>query len=290
MRRTGRLVKVGTVFGLLAVVLAGCSTQEVLRFGWPEGITEQSTLMRELWTGSTLAALVVGVIVWALIFWACAFHRRRTRDLPKQTAYNLPVEIVLTVIPFLIIAVLFYYTVVVQTEVEAQTSDPAVTVEVTGFQWNWEFRYLDEQPVEETDQPISILGDSGESAVLVLPVGPTIQFELVSNDVIHSFWVPEFLFKRDVLPGVNFGYDNDFQVTIEQEGAYVGRCAELCGIYHSTMNFEVRAVSPEVFDEYIAARASGLSNAEALESVGEPGLAQTTTPFDTDRTRRSATD
>ncbi len=275
--------------GLLVAVLGGCSTEEVLRFGWPEGITPQATLMRQLWTGSTLAALVVGVIVWALIFWACVLYRRKNRDLPKQTAYNLPVEVVLTVIPFLIIAVLFYYTVVVQTEVEAQAAEPEVTVEVTGFQWNWEFRYL-EETVEETDQPISILGDSSASAVLVLPVGRTVQFELVSNDVIHSFWVPEFLFKRDVIPGQNFGYDNDFEVTIEQEGAYVGRCAELCGIYHSTMNFEVRAVSPEVFDEYIAARASGLGNAQALESVGEPGLAQTTQPFDTDRTRRSATD
>lgn len=275
--------------GLLVAGLGGCSTEEVLRFGWPEGITPQATLMRQLWTGSTLAALVVGVIVWALIFWACVLYRRKNRDLPKQTAYNLPVEVVLTVIPFLIIAVLFYYTVVVQTDVEAQAAEPEVTVEVTGFQWNWEFRYL-EETVEETDQPISILGDSSASAVLVLPVGRTVQFELVSNDVIHSFWVPEFLFKRDVIPGQNFGYDNDFEVTIEQEGAYVGRCAELCGIYHSTMNFEVRAVSPEVFDEYIAARASGLGNAQALESVGEPGLAQTTQPFDTDRTRRSATD
>ncbi|MDQ3464250.1 MAG: cytochrome c oxidase subunit II, partial [Actinomycetota bacterium] len=192
--------------GLLVAVLGGCSTEEVLRFGWPEGITPQATLMRQLWTGSTLAALVVGVIVWALIFWACVLYRRKNRDLPKQTAYNLPVEVVLTVIPFLIIAVLFYYTVVVQTDVEAQAAEPEVTVEVTGFQWNWEFRYL-EETVEETDQPISILGDSSASAVLVLPVGRTVQFELVSNDVIHSFWVPEFLFKRDVIPGQNFGYD-----------------------------------------------------------------------------------
>ncbi|MBA2416067.1 MAG: cytochrome C oxidase subunit II, partial [Geodermatophilaceae bacterium] len=92
--------------GLLVAVLGGCSTEEVLRFGWPEGITPQATLMRQLWTGSTLAALVVGVIVWALIFWACVLYRRKNRDLPKQTAYNLPVEVVLTVIPFLIIAVL----------------------------------------------------------------------------------------------------------------------------------------------------------------------------------------
>lgn len=289
MSRTARLARFGAVFALLVGVLSGCSSTEVLRFGWPEGVTEQATQMRQLWTGSTIAALVVGVIVWGLIFWTCASHRRKTRELPKQTAYNLPLEISLTVVPFLIIAVLFYYTVVVQTEVQAQTAEPDVTIEVTGFQWNWEFRYVGEN-VEQTDQPISVVGDNIESAVLVLPVGPTIQIELASNDVIHSFWVPEFLFKRDVIPGQNFGYDNDYQLTIEEEGAYVGRCAELCGIYHSAMNFEVRAVSPEVFEDYLAARASGASNAEALESVGEPGLAQTTKPFDTNRSRRSATD
>ncbi len=288
MRRTGRLARVTAVFGLLVAALSGCSTAEVLRFGWPEGISEQATLMRQIWTGSSIAALVVGVIVWGLIFWACVFHRRKSRELPKQTAYNLPLEIILTVIPFMIISVLFYYTVVVQTEVEAQVADPDVVVEVNGFQWNWEFTYLGEN-VEETDEPISIVGDSTESAVLVLPVG-TVRFELFSNDVIHSFWIPETLFKRDVLPGENFGYDNDYDVTLEEEGAYVGRCAELCGIYHSSMNFELRVVSPEVFEDYLAARASGMGNAEALESVGEPGLAQTTRPFDTDRTGRSATD
>lgn len=289
VRRTGRVGRVGVVIGLLMAVLTGCSFTEVLYFGWPEGITEQATLMRQLWTGSTVAALVVGVIVWGLIFWCCIFFRRRNRELPKQTAYNLPLEIILTVVPFLIIAVLFYYTVVVQTDVEAETAEPDVIVEVNGFQWNWEFRYLEEN-VEETGQPISIIGDDTESAVLVLPVGQTIQFQLVSNDVIHAFWIPETLFKRDVIPGPNVGYDNDFPMTMEEEGSYVGRCAELCGIYHSAMNFELRVVSADVFDDYIAARASGLSNAEALESVGEPGLAQTTQPFDTDRTRRSATD
>jgi cytochrome c oxidase subunit 2 len=281
-------VKVGAVAAPLMAVLTGCSAEEVLRFGWPEGVTEQATQMRQLWTGSTLAALVVGVIVWGLIFWSCVFHRRKSRQLPRQTAYNLPLEITLTVVPFLIIAVLFYYTVVVQTEVEAQSADPDVVVEVTGFQWNWEFRYLQEAD-EATGQPISIIGDTTESAVLVLPTG-TARIELFSNDVIHSFWIPETLFKRDVIPGDNFGYDNVFDLTIDEEGAFVGRCAELCGIYHSTMNFEIRVVSPDVFEEFIAARASGMTNAEALESVGEPGLAQTTRPFDTDRTRRSATD
>lgn len=288
-RRTHRVPRVLAVTGLLLALLTGCSTAEVLRFGWPEGVTSESTLMRELWTGSTLAALAVGVIVWGLIFWSCAFHRRKSADeLPRQTAYNFPLEVGLTIVPLIIISILFYFTVVVQNEVLVESTDPDVTVEVNGFQWNWEFTYADSE-VEETGQPVSVLGDNEEIAVLVIPTG-RINFELASDDVIHSFWVPEFLFKRDVLPGQNFGYDNDFLVTAQQEGSYVGRCAELCGIYHYAMNFEVRVVSPEVYQDFMAARESGLGNAEALESVGQPGLAQTTSPFDTDRTRRSATD
>lgn len=270
-------------------LLSGCSTEETLRFGWPEGVTEEATAMRELWTGSTLAALAVGVIVWGLIFWSCALHRRKSADeLPRQTAYNFPLEVGLIVVPLIIISVLFYFTVVVQNKVLAESVDPDVTVEVTGFQWNWEFTYADSEG-EETGEPVSVLGDTEEIAVLVLPTGK-INFVLESRDVIHSFWIPEFLFKRDVLPGQNFGYDKDYQVTAQDEGSYVGRCAELCGIYHYAMNFEVRVVNPDVFEDYLAARESGLSNSDALESVGQPGLAQTTTPFDTNRTRRSATD
>lgn len=289
MRRTARAARIVPLAVLTLLALAGCSTQEVLRFGWPQGVTDKAALMRQLWTGSTLAALAMGVLVWGLIFWCCIVYRRRDNKVPKQTAYNLPLEIVYTIVPFVIIAVLFYFTVVVETDVEAQTANPDVTVEVTGFQWNWEFRYLN-GPQDTAGEPISIIGDNQEVAVLVLPVGKTIRFELHSNDVIHSFWVPEFLFKRDVIPGKNFGYDNDFEVTIGQAGAYVGRCAELCGIYHSAMNFEVRAVTADVYDKFLAARESGLTNADALQSVGEPPLAETTNPFDTNRTRRSATD
>jgi cytochrome c oxidase subunit II len=92
--------------------------------------------------------------------------------------------------------------------------------------------------------------------------------------------VPEFLFKLDVIPGNENGRDNVFQVTVQEEGAYVGRCAELCGTYHAFMNFEVRAVSGDDYDDYLAARESGLDTFAALEEIGQPGLASTTTPFE----------
>jgi cytochrome c oxidase subunit II len=116
--------------------------------------------------------------------------------------------------------------------------------------------------------------------ILVLPTGERIRFEVASADVIHSFWVPEFLFKLDVIPGNENGRNNVFEVTVQEEGSYVGRCAELCGTYHAFMNFQVTAVSGDDYDAYLEARQSGQSTAEALESIGQSGTATVTRPFE----------
>lgn len=288
MARGSRRAKLAAL-GLLGVVtLSGCAVpnNEFWRFGWPEGVTEQSTAMRELWTGSVIAALIVGVLVWGLILYPVIAHRKRGDELPKQTAYNLPLEIVYTIVPFLIIAVLFFYTVVVQNKVLARSDNPDETIAVTAFKWNWQFTYPETQGAD--GEPVATVGNSDEIPILVLPTGRTIRFELTSADVIHSFWVPEFLFKRDVVPGNENGRDNVFEVTVEEEGAYVGRCAELCGIYHAFMNFEVRSVSGDDYDAYLQARESGMTTSEALEEIGQPGQATTTTPFNLRDTSQQA--
>ena len=280
MARGSRLARLAAL-GLLGVVtLTGCSmpNNEFWRFGWPEGITEQSQDMRELWTGSVIAALIVGFAVWGLILYSVVAHRKRGDELPKQTAYNLPLEIVYTILPFVIIAGLFFYTVVVQNRVMERSDNPDETIAVNAFKWNWQFVYPESTGPDGL--PVNTVGTSSEIPVLVLPTDRTIRFELASADVIHSFWVPEFLFKLDVIPGNENGRDNVFQVTVQEEGAYVGRCAELCGTYHAYMNFEVRAVSGEDYDAYLDARESGLDTFEALEEIGQPGLSSTTTPFE----------
>ena len=341
----GRRIKQisATLFlGVGAMMLSSCSAEEVMRFGWPEGITPEAESMRHLWTWSVIAALVMGIIVWALTFWTITFHRKKPGgdEFPRQTAYNVPLELTYTAIPFVIIAVLFYFTIIVQNDVEAKKSDPDVVVNVTAFQWNWKFGYrtvqledgarydgtrenpyenqraeLEEHAGEKAEQAghneqnaidaernnireylmydkIETTGNSEEIPVLVLPTGKRIEFEIASNDVVHSFWVPEFLFKRDVFPFPEENHtDNRFQVSsIDREGAFVGRCAEMCGTYHSMMNFEVRAVSPEEFDRYIKFRDSNpnATNVQALESIGEPATALTTKPFDTRRGTQTA--
>ncbi|WP_448613209.1 aa3-type cytochrome oxidase subunit II [Modestobacter sp. URMC 112] len=288
MARRSKLARVSALGLLAALTLSGCGVdRELFAIGWPDGITDQAQNMRDLWIGSTIAAMVVGVAVWALIAWAAIRYRKRGNELPRQTAYNLPLEIVYTIIPFIIIAVLFFYTVTVQNRVMERSDDPDVTIAVNAFKWNWQFVYPDTTDANG-GEPVSTVGDSTEIPILVVPVDQTIRFELASADVIHSFWIPEFLFKLDIVPGNENGRDNVFEVTVREEGSYVGRCAELCGTYHAFMNFEVRSVSAEDFDAYLDARTSGLSTFDALESIGQEGAATTTEPFPLDRQQQAA--
>jgi cytochrome c oxidase subunit 2 len=298
---TRRAVQLAGLALLVAPLTTGCSVEEVLRFGWPVGVTPQAEEMRLLWTWSAIAALVVGAITWGAMFWAVAFHRKRKGDdsVPRQTQYNLPLEITFTVIPTIIVAVLFAFTVRVQNYVDTDGIEPDLRVDVTAFQWNWEFEYPD-APAPD-GQPVSTLGTSDTIPLLVLPTERRIEFTQASNDVIHSFFVPEFLFKRDVfpMPEVN-DQDNVWQIdSIDREGAFVGRCAELCGTYHAMMNFEVRAISPALFDQWLGLRqqvnpdtTAPYTAGEALAQLGCGQLctpeAYTTYPFTTDRTQRSA--
>ena len=303
--RAARLVKVAGLAGMVAFVLTGCSVHDVFAFGWPEGVTPQAETMRALWIWATVAALVVGAIVAGLIMWSVTFHRKRSGEMPRQTQYNLPLEIVYTVIPFVIVAVLFYFTVVAQNIVNAKADNPDLRVRVVGFQWNWEFEYLQDNPgrdgvypVRRTQQgaPLSTVGTSATVPLLVVPVDRVVEYRVVSTDVLHSFYIPEFLFKRDVFPRPEKNdSDHVFQTTVERPGAFVGRCAELCGTYHAMMNFELRALPGDLFDRYIVLRALTNPQTQRPYTAGEALAllncgdlcapeAVTTSPFDTDRT------
>jgi cytochrome c oxidase subunit 2 len=190
--------------------------------------------MYDLWIGATIAALVVGFFVWGLIFWCVIRYRKRGDELPAQTRFNMPMEVLYTVTPVLIVAVLFYYTAIVQTSVDKRSAKPDVVVEVVAFKWNWQFNYRDGiGPDPEAKTVASTLGTTDVIPLLVVPTGRKVRFEETSRDVVHSFWAPALLFKRDVLPG---DARNVFEVTFDTVGRYVGRCAELCGTYHAFMH------------------------------------------------------
>ncbi|HEX5204466.1 cytochrome c oxidase subunit II [Paractinoplanes rhizophilus] len=269
------------------MVLSGCSLQDFGsafgNFGWPSnGISLQAHKMYDLWIGSVIAALVVGIFVWGLIFWCIIRYRKRGDELPVQTRFNMPMEVLYTVTPILVVAVLFYYTAIVQTNVDKLSKNPDQVVEVVAFKWQWQFNYRDGVG-EDANTVASTVGSADVIPLLVLPTGEKIRFEETSKDVIHSFWVPELLFKRDVFPG---NVRNKFEVTLDREGRYVGRCAELCGTYHAFMQFELVVVSPEKFDQYLAARKNGATTQEGMAAIGFTGkdsYATTTEPLNTRR-------
>jgi cytochrome c oxidase subunit 2 len=190
------------------------------------------------------------IAVYGLIFWAMWAYRKRGEAVPAQVAYNLPVEVLYTVIPTIIVGFLFYFTARDQTYIDKLDKKPDCTVNVVGFQWAWQFNYTD----CGTATGLSIVGrpgvtqaQGGELSHLYLPEGKVVRFVETSPDVIHSWFVPEFLFKRDVIPG----RANSFEVTIRKTGTFLGRCAEFCGEKHDRMNFYLKVVSQEEFADYM---------------------------------------
>jgi cytochrome c oxidase subunit 2 len=264
------------VTGLLvacALALSGCS-ESAKRGYLPVGVTDQTNRITSLWTGSWIAALGVGVLVWGLIGWCVVAYRRRDDDpeLPEQLRYNVPIEILYTIVPVFMIAVLFTYTARDEAALMDTSLKPEVTVNVVAKQWNWDFNYIDARTYEDATM-VKLTGNPGVAATLpalYLPVNKRVEFVLTSRDVIHSFWVPQFLRKLDVIPG----RVNRFQLVPTEIGTFQGKCAELCGAYHSAMLFQVKVVTQADFDAHMAAlRAKGnigmLDNSLSREKIAK---------------------
>ncbi len=195
-------------------------------------------------------AIGVGVLVYGLIIWSAIRYRRRrtdTGELPRQFRYQVPLEITYTAIPVLIVVGLMVATFRTEQRVNRLVPQPAVVVDVTGFQWQWRFDY--------PASGVSVVGTPTKASTMVVPVGQTVRINLVARDVIHSFYVPDFLFKRDAIPGIT----NRFDLLVPTAGTFRGECAEYCGLNHGDMDFSVKAVAPAQFQQWLAAQSSGAS-------------------------------
>jgi cytochrome c oxidase subunit 2 len=220
------------------LLLSGCASEDLPTFAMPaRDVTNHAPRILSLWQGSWIAALAVGAITWGLILWPVVFFRRRRNQtgLPAQTRYNLPIEVFYTVIPLIAVAVFFYFTARDESDILKTSANPDHRITVTAIQWSWQFTYDSDAGPDATTT-----GTPGQPPTLWLPQGESVQFRLVSDDVIHSFWVPAFLFKMDVIPG----QVNKFEIVPKKIGTYKGRCAELCGQDHARMLFNVKVVSP----------------------------------------------
>jgi len=241
--------------GLVGVLsLAGCGQDA--QFGYlpikDKNTTNQTAMIVDIWNGSWIAALLVGVLVWGLMIWCVVVYRRRRGEtgMPAQVRYNIPLEILYTVVPIMMVLVLFDYTATAEAKLVDNSAKPDVTINVVAKQWAWDFNYLDSN-VYEVGVQGQLNGKPGVEQTLptlYLPAGKRVQFLLTSRDVDHAFWIPAFLFKLDVLPGVV----NKFQVVPQRIGTYQGKCSELCGEYHSEMLFNVAVVSPQDYDQHMA--------------------------------------
>jgi cytochrome c oxidase subunit II len=233
-RRAARLGVAGAWLGLV-VLLVGCT---------PQPMTEQARQTHWLYNFFIACAAGVFVIVGGLILWSVLRYRDDGRPAP-QFHGNPKVETLWTVLPILLVGVLIVFTIQIQDRVGRQAPDPAVTIDVTGFQWQWQFTY--------EGHGIQVLGAPGRQPELVVPAGRPVHIKLTSVDVQHSFYVPAFLFKRDAIPG----FINRFDLTITKPGSYQGACAFICGLNHDQMGFRVRALPPADFQRWLASNQRG---------------------------------
>jgi cytochrome c oxidase subunit 2 len=294
--------------GLVLATATGCSYKDYPRLGMPSPATEQAPRILALWQGSWAAALATGALVWGLILWSVIFHRRsRTKvEVPAQTRYNLPIEALYTIVPIVVIAVLFYFTARDENKLLETSAKPQHVVNVVGFQWSWGFNYvenvdgnpatpasgkvpseLDNIPankllfpagaegVYDVGTPASRNPDTGNPGpTLWLPKGETVRFVLTSRDVIHSFWIVPFLMKQDVIPG----HTNVFEVTPSKEGTFMGKCAELCGVDHSRMLFNVKVVSPAAYQQHLKDLAKAGQTGYIPSGIATTGNAKNSEP------------
>nr|WP_092667679.1 cytochrome c oxidase subunit II [Agrococcus carbonis] len=243
------------------------------------GLTNHVDRIMGLWTTSWIVLMAVGLITWGLMIWAAVAYRRRKGQtgLPVQLRYHMPMEIFFTIVPVILVAGFFAFTARDQAIIEEPIEDPDASITVYGKRWAWDFVYEREgqdpvyyQGLQAMNDPETNLIDPDSLPTLYLPTDSSIEITLEARDVAHSFWVVEFLYKKDMLPGVT---NHMYFETGSEEGVFRGKCAELCGEYHSLMLFNVELVSPEEYDAYL----------ESLEAEGNVGaIDESINPFSGD--------
>ncbi|MHB8456782.1 MAG: cytochrome c oxidase subunit II [Acidimicrobiales bacterium] len=252
LQRLRRFAPVPVLVGL-ALGLGGC------KFAWPtfgatHGADVQGQATMKLYSGMYMTGLVVVAIVWGLVFWCVIRYRRRKNDaaIPRQFQENIPLEITYTILPLLIVLIIFAFTVITENKVDAVNHPAAATVSVVGYEWGWSFHYQNTDVTLRTQGAVrSLPAAKGYAASvypqMVVPVGRTTKIFLRSADVVHDWYVHAFAFDRFAQPGVL----NEFEITPTQVGVYPGQCSEYCGLYHSEMLFSVRVVPYPQFESWL---------------------------------------
>ena len=227
------------------------------------GVTEIGADIFELHMLIMWICVVIGVAVFAVMFYSIYAHRKSKGHQASQFHESTKVEVAWTVVPFLILIAMAVPA--TSTLLEVYDNDEAeLDILITGYQWKWKYEYLAEsgEPVAffsnlaTSQEEIYNTDKKGDNYLLevdeplVIPTNTKVRFLVTANDVIHSWWVPEIAVKRDAIPG----FINEAWTRVPEEGIYRGQCTELCGAYHGFMPVEVHAVSRDEFDAWMAAK------------------------------------
>lgn len=236
----------------LIVALSGCEHNLL-----PQTISDRATHTVRLWNLSMIGVIAVGSIVMVLITYPIIRYgivkRKKIKDrhgdleLFRESEGKAIVEIVGTIVPIAIVIVLFVYTMITQIRIDKFDNRPgdSVHIGVVARQWSWSFSYNYDGNITQTK--VYDIGDVNNIPSLYVPVHTKINLYLYSPDVIHSFWVPELLYKLDVIPG----RENKFEFTANKTGVFSGRCAELCGLNHTFMLFKLHVVSKDDYANHL---------------------------------------
>jgi cytochrome c oxidase subunit 2 len=238
---------------LAALALSGCT---VPSFGAHAGATTSSKSVYHLWQGFSIGAVIIGGFVVVLFCYAILRFRRKGDNIPRQSQYHLPAEVLYTVIPILVVFGLFAATLVVENK-EVANPKTNVTVDVNAFQWGWKFTYPGTSTV--------VIGQTTQAPTMVIPVNTNVHINLTSTDVIHGFYVKEFNFSRYALPGVL----NQFTIQAVKTGTFFGQCTQLCGLYHSLMFFDVKVVTMPQYTAWLASTSNPAAAAEAKATTNQ---------------------
>ena len=224
--------------GGISVVAASCATNAPQDTWQPKG--PNAKLIDDLQQPVFAVAGIIGLIVAVAVIYTMIKYRDRGQPIPEQTHGKPALEITLTIIPALILAVVSVFTFGAIFKL-AKTDDTEMIINVTGQQWWWEYDY----PVQNEFGITQPIISSGQ---LVMPVGTKVLLRETSRDVIHSYWIPALNGKRDAVPG----RIHTLRLEADKPGIYAGQCTEFCGLSHANMRMEAVALSKEDFAKWVA--------------------------------------
>jgi cytochrome c oxidase subunit II len=238
-------------------------------FGSPNGVTVNAQQANHLWRITGYISIPIAVLVVSLVLWCVFRYRRRSGSdrQPSQFQYHIPLEISYTVIPLILVVVIFVFLFQAQNKVDAVSAHPDLKITVYGFQWGWKFQYPNGHQQVGTVANEQNINSDLDLPVLVIPTNEAIQFTVVSLDVVHTFYVKEFLFQRDLIPGIH----NVFDLTVKQPGLYPGQCNTLCGEYHAYMRFLVDAMPPAQYQAWYQSQSANSITVAGAPAAGGNG-------------------